>query len=73
MTTTDLFVAFPEHMQIARIEGLITGIAAYGSVAEAQQPRTYTVSVFRASKLPRLEEQLTIWERHGFLRWHRAV
>ena len=73
METIDLLVAFPEHMPHSRIDGLVSGIAAYGNVAEDGQPRTYRVSVFRASKLPPLTEQLTAWERHGFLSWQRAA
>lgn len=73
MEATDLLVAFPEHMQQSRIDGLLSGIAAYGNVGEGGQPRTYRVSVFRASKLPQLAEQLTTWERHGFLTWQRAA
>ena len=72
MATGDLFVAFPEHMPSSQIDALVTFMAAYGNVAEAEQPRSYTVSVLRASKLPRLEEQLDVWERYGFLRWRRA-
>jgi hypothetical protein len=73
MPTIDLIVEFPEHLSGSRIDGLVTGIAAYGNVAEAEHPRTYRVSVFRASKLPELEQQLVSWERYGFLRWQRAV
>ena len=65
---TALLVVFAEHVSPPRVAGMLSGIQAYGSVAESA-PRTFEVQVSRRSQLPPLQEQLVSWERYGFLRW----
>lgn len=69
MESIILKVTFAEHLPADQISSLVTGIAAYGNVTDTNEPNSYSVEVFRVSKLPQLKEQLTKWERHGFLRW----
>ncbi len=73
MENTEIVFHFPEHMTESEMAGLITGIAAYGNVAPGSRDRSYVVSVFRASKFPKLKELLDHNERYGFLRWHAAA
>jgi hypothetical protein len=65
---TALLVVFAEHVSLPRVAGMLSGIEAYGSVAESA-PRTFEVRVHRRSQLSSLREQLVSWERYGFLRW----
>lgn len=64
-----LAVTFSEHMSFAEIPSLVSGIAAYGNILPAESPRTFSVEVFRTSKLPKLKLQLADWETRGWLRW----
>lgn len=69
----EILVEFARHISSDRIAGMVSGIAAYGNVDTAPDGVTFTVQVFRASKLPQLKEQLLNWERYGFLRWKQHV
>jgi len=69
MPPDKLSVEFSEHIPSDRIEGMVSGLAAYGNVFPGPSDRVYTVEIFRHSKLPRLKRQLAQWEQHGFLRW----
>lgn len=46
---------------------MVSGIAAYGLFGT--DDRSFEIVVFRPSKLPKLQQQLTIWDEHGFLEW----
>ena len=56
---TVIEVTFGEHIAHNRITSMVSSIAAYGSVFPSDDPRTFRCEVFRASKLPKLREQLT--------------
>lgn len=73
MESVTLKVTFAEHLPADRISSLVSGIAAYGNVIEANESKTYSVEVFRVSHLPQLKEQLTRWERYGSLWWSIAT
>ena len=65
----EVLVKFAEHIPAESIAGMVSGMAAYGNVDADSDGLSFTVRVFRESKLPRLKEQLLNWERYGFLRW----
>ena len=69
----EIQVEFAMRIPSDRIAGMVSGIAVYGNVDAAPDGVTFTVQVFRASKLPQLKEQLLNWERYGFLRWKQHV
>jgi hypothetical protein len=47
-------------------------MASYGFVHDGATAREFLVEVFKPSKLAGLEETLTRWETHGFIRWARV-
>ncbi|MBL8523421.1 MAG: hypothetical protein JNN20_07020 [Betaproteobacteria bacterium] len=69
VTENEVLVKFAEHIPGDRIAGMVNGMAAYGNVDVDPDGLSFTVRVFRYSKLPRLKEQLLQWEKYGFLRW----
>jgi hypothetical protein len=69
MKSATLRVEFCDHMSMDRVTPMVTGIATYGNVFNGDSERSLIVEVFRASKLPRLKDQLGRWERLGFIRW----
>jgi len=68
---TRLFITFSAHVCTARRDGMTTGIAAYGMLASDPSCHV-SVEVTRPAKLDKLKQQLTAWERHGFLVWRAA-
>ena len=65
---TRLYVTFADHVNDASRSSMITGIAAYGMLAD--DPSCHVlVEVSRPGKLEELKQQLTAWELHGNLVW----
>jgi hypothetical protein len=52
---------------------MVSGIAAYGLFNPGTDDRSFEIVVFRPSKLPKLQQQLTIWDEHGFLEWSQEA
>jgi hypothetical protein len=69
--TIKLNVRFSEHIPVKEMDGMVSSIAAYGHVYPGETERDHIVEIFRPSKLPGLEHQLTQWDVHGFVRWSR--
>ena len=64
-----LTVTFNEHVSLPEAASMADSIAAYGDVLPQASARSFTVEVFRPSKLLGLKSRLVEWERYGFLRW----
>jgi hypothetical protein len=62
-------VTFNEYMSPRGIASMTSSIAAYGNVFPGSSNRQFIVEIFRASKAPHLNAQLTKWEQYGFLSW----
>jgi hypothetical protein len=69
---TVLTFTFGDHVNLNRVQSMVSSIAAYGNVHEGENQREFRVEVFRPSKLPSLSNQLVEWDRYGFLRWAEA-
>jgi len=54
MMVAVLSVTFGEHVPEDRIRSMTSGLAVYGNVHPGSEMRSFTVEVFRLSKLPRL-------------------
>jgi hypothetical protein len=52
---------------------MVSGIAAYGLFNPGTDDQSFEIVVFRPSKLPKLQQQLTIWDEHGFLEWSQEA
>ena len=70
---TVLTITFGDHVDLNRVQSMVSGIDAYGNVYEGENQRAFRVEVFRPSKLPRLKERLVEWDRYGFLHWVEAT
>lgn len=69
MEESVLSVEFAEHVPEDSKASMVSGLAAYGNVTQGSSARHFTVVIFRRSRLLKLREQLTSWERYGFLHW----
>lgn len=73
MEQQQFVVKFAEHLPLDKVAGMVSGIAAYGNVKQSDDVRTFVVKIFRPSKRQGLKDQLTSWERYGFLRWSEST
>ena len=73
MNMTVLTIAFGDHVDLNRVQSMVSSIAAYGNVFEGKTQRAFRVDVFRLSKLSGLKGRLVEWGRYGFLHWTEAT
>jgi hypothetical protein len=66
-------VQFKEHVPSKSVASMVSSIAAYGLVNPTSNDRSFEIVVFRPSKLPKLQQQLTKWDEHGFLEWSQEA
>ena len=62
-------VKFGEHVPSARVDSLVSQLAAYGIVEGNPSDGAISVEVSRTSKMAGLRGQLVAWDREGYLRW----